>query len=128
MILFLSEQRATMRNLLAFLAAAGLTVLGAGYYLGWYSVVSTTGASGHRNVNIDINTKKIGHDLEEGASRVQKALDKAGDKAAEQAGQQVQQPPINNGQMALPPSPHDHAPNAGTPVSTTNPQFRSFGQ
>lgn len=114
---FLLQQRAHMRNLLAFLAAATLTFLGAGYYLGWYSVVSNTNASGHRNLNVDINTKKIGHDLEEGASKVQKALDKNAESA-----------PANNGQIALPPSLLDPAHKATTPVSTESQQFKAFGQ
>lgn len=72
-----------MRNILAFLAAASLTFLGAGYYLGWYSVVSTPGSSGHRSVNIDFDTKKIGHDIEESASKVQKILDKTSEQNEE---------------------------------------------
>ncbi len=65
-----------MRNMLAFVAAVALTVVIAGWYLGWYSIRSTTGNTGHRNVNIDINTKKIGQDLQQGANKVEKILDK----------------------------------------------------
>jgi len=55
-----------MRNLLAFLAAVCLTVACSGWYLGWYTVESTPAAQGKRNVNIEINTVKIGTDIQRG--------------------------------------------------------------
>jgi hypothetical protein len=65
-----------MRNLLAFLAAAALTVAGAGWYLGWYRVKETDAAPGHKAVHIDIDSNKIGEDLHKGGERLQEALDK----------------------------------------------------
>ena len=79
-----------MCNILAFLAALVLTVLGVGYYLGWYTVKSTMGASGHRSVNIDVNTTKIDQDVRKGSAKIEQALEKQG-------GQQPQKPsePVN---------------------------------
>ena len=55
-----------MRNLLAFLAAAALTVGGVGWYRGWFVFQTNTQPSGHRNLSIDINSPKIGEDLQRG--------------------------------------------------------------
>lgn len=83
-----------MRNLLAFLAAAALTVAGLGWYLDWYRVQATPTDAGHRKVNIDIDTNKIGDDLhrggeqilERGGEQIQKNLDKNQKPAAAEAG------------------------------------------
>jgi hypothetical protein len=78
-----------MRNLLAFLSALTLTFFGVGWYLGWYKLHSQPGAEGHRSVTIDINTIKIGADLERGRQELQEIIEKAGkesnskDKSAE---------------------------------------------
>jgi hypothetical protein len=66
-----------MRNLLAFLAAAALTVAGVGWYLGWYRVERSDAAPGHKAVHIDIDSEKIGEDLHKGGERLQEALDKS---------------------------------------------------
>lgn len=63
-----------MRNMLAFLAAAVLTVIGVGWYFDWYRLNTVPGDSGHRSVTIDINTKKISHDLGEVEHKVEKKL------------------------------------------------------
>jgi len=107
-----------MRNILAFLAALGLTVLGVGYYLGWYSVKSTVGTSGHRSVNIDINTNKIEQDVQKGSAKIEKVLEKQG----AQAGQQLPKPidPMNS---ILSPSHPGHSFLGGHPVSTTETQL-----
>jgi len=52
-----------MRNLLAFFAAAALTVVGVGWYLGWF-----------RTINIELNTTKIREDLNKGEQKVQQLL------------------------------------------------------
>lgn len=73
-----------MRNLLAFTAAAALTVAGLGWYLGWYKIHATPANNGHRNVNIDINTEKINDDfhcaekkiLDQANEHLQQAKDK----------------------------------------------------
>jgi hypothetical protein len=71
-----------MRNLLAFLAAALLTFAGLGWYLDWYTI-SSTQASGHRQVNINFNTSKIGEDFEKGGQKVRKILEKSDKNAPE---------------------------------------------
>jgi hypothetical protein len=58
-----------MRNLLAFLAAAVLVVAGLGWYLDWYKIESVPTLSGHEEVNIDIDGKKISSDVHKGAQR-----------------------------------------------------------
>lgn len=69
-----------MRNLLAFVAALVLTVAGVGLYLDWYKIRSTSPGAGRRNVNIDINTDKIGGDLREGGEYI---LEEGGAKLKE---------------------------------------------
>ncbi len=69
-----------MRNLLAFLAATCLTVGISGWYLGWYTVETTPAPQGKRNVNIEINTVKIGHDIQRGSEKLQDLLKESKDK------------------------------------------------
>jgi hypothetical protein len=76
------EEEIAMRNLLAFAAAAVLTVAGIGWYLGWYKVNTAPQSDGHRRVEIDINSDKVQHDLEKGERRV---LDKAQQQLKERA-------------------------------------------
>jgi hypothetical protein len=68
-----------MRNMLAFLGAAALTLAGVGWYLGWYDVLVKPSASGHQNVDIDVNIPKIKNDInkgkEKGKEKLQEALD-----------------------------------------------------
>jgi hypothetical protein len=81
-----SLQEANMRNLLAFSAAAALTVAGLGWYLDWYKIQATPSTNGHRNVEIDIDTNKMTQDvhkggeqiLENGGQRLQQSVDKTG--------------------------------------------------
>jgi hypothetical protein len=70
-----------MRNLLALLAATVLTLAGVGWYLGWYSVQSTAGAAGKRQVNIEVDARKISEDLQKGTERIQQVIDQ--NKAAD---------------------------------------------
>lgn len=64
-----------MRNILALLALLVLVVGGMGWYLNWFSIQSTPGAGGKRQVNIEIDTQKISADLQKETSRIQQALD-----------------------------------------------------
>lgn len=64
-----------MRNLLAFVAAAAITFVGLGYYLGWYTVRSEASAYGHRTVNIDVNTPKVLDDVHKGVQKGEAKLD-----------------------------------------------------
>jgi hypothetical protein len=66
-----------MRNLLALLAVLCLTVLIAGWFLNWYSVVSQPAADGHRKLSIDVNAAKVGADLQQGESVLQSWLNAA---------------------------------------------------
>jgi hypothetical protein len=74
-----------MRNLLAFLAAVCLTVAVSGWYLGWYTVETPPAPTGRRSVNIEINTVKIGEDIQRGSERLQDFLKdtREKDKSAE---------------------------------------------
>ena len=67
-----------MRNLLAFVAAAALTVGGAGWFLDWYRVRSDPAPSGYKSLSIDINPGKIGQDLHKGERGLQRMLEGAG--------------------------------------------------
>jgi hypothetical protein len=91
-----------MRNLLAFTAAAALTVAGLGWYLGWYKIHATPAADGHRNVNIDIDTAKIGDDINRAEKRI---LDHAGDHAqqTEDKTDKRIENPLNNAANFVPP-------------------------
>ena len=72
-----------MRNMLALFAAAILTVVGLGWYLGWYKVRSQPASvPGQHSVQIDINTKKIGKDIQQGEQKIQQMID---NKAKEEA-------------------------------------------
>ncbi len=72
-----------MRNLLAFSSALCLTVAVSGWYLGWYTVESAPAPQGKRNVNIEINTVKIGEDIQRGSERLQDLLKEGKAKEAE---------------------------------------------
>ena len=52
-----------MRNLLAFFAAVTLTVVGVGWYLGWF-----------QTVKVELNTTKIREDLNKGEQKVHQLL------------------------------------------------------
>lgn len=74
-----------MRNMLAFFAALLLTVAGAGWYLGWYTVRSTPAPTGQRSVTFDINTAKIGDDVRAAGQKVQQRLAEKSQKKEEAA-------------------------------------------
>jgi hypothetical protein len=66
-----------MRNLLALLGAAILTILVVGWYLGWYNISSTpSNTSGHSKLEVDINSDKIGQDVKKGEQNVQDFIEK----------------------------------------------------
>jgi hypothetical protein len=65
-----------MRNMLALFAAVLLTVVGLGWYLDWYKVRSQPASvPGQHSLNIDINTNKIGTDLQKGEQKIQQMLE-----------------------------------------------------
>ena len=65
-----------MRNLLAFLGAAILTVLVVGWYLGWYDISREPSTAGHSKLGVDINSDKIGSDVKQGEQKVEDFLEK----------------------------------------------------
>ena len=73
-----------MRNLLAFIAAAALTVVGVGWYLGWF-----------RTIKIELNTTKIREDLNKGEQKVHQLLEtrrKDHAKGRSEGGQEPSEP------------------------------------
>jgi hypothetical protein len=74
-----------MKNLLAFVAAAVMMFAGVGWYLDWFQVLGSTGASGHYSVNVDIDGTKIKEDVQKGEAKVADAIDKARKDAAAKA-------------------------------------------
>ncbi len=87
-----------MRNLLAFLAAATLTLIGVGWYLDWFNFRSIPAESGHRQLNIDVNTEKISEDLHKAEQKVEHKLTekhKPG-TATSQPSQPIDPPPPDN--------------------------------
>ena len=73
-----------MRNILAFLAFSVIAIAGVGWYLGWFSVQSTAGAAGKRQVNIEVDSRKISEDLQKGTEKIQQAIDQ--NRAADSSG------------------------------------------
>jgi hypothetical protein len=94
-----------MRNLLAFLSAATLTFFGLGWYLGWYQLHSGPAVAGHRSVTIDINTVKIGDDLERGGQKLHAIIDKAGKDAEPKDKDGPPNPKETRGHEAVPLTP-----------------------
>jgi len=70
-----------MRNLLAFFAAAVITLAAVGWYRDWFQIQSQSKAPGSRSVEININTRKIDEDLKKGE---QKIIEKTEQKLREQ--------------------------------------------
>ncbi|HEV3235948.1 MAG TPA: hypothetical protein VGZ25_03105 [Gemmataceae bacterium] len=70
-----------MRNLLAFVAAAAITLAAIGWYRDWFQIQSQSKAPGSRSVEININTLKIDEDLKKGE---QKIIEKTEQKLHEQ--------------------------------------------
>jgi hypothetical protein len=62
--------------MLAFLAAASLTLGGVGWYLGWFQFSSQPGTDGHRQISVDVNTNKAAGDISKGAQTVQDLAEK----------------------------------------------------
>lgn len=59
-----------MRNMLAFIGLVVVAFVGIGYYLGWYQFVWSPGKDGKQNINVQVDTKKIGADVEIGGDKV----------------------------------------------------------
>jgi|ERR1022692_652548 hypothetical protein len=65
-----------MRNILALVGLAVVVFGGLGWYLGWYQLGTTPGADGHRQINVDLNTKKIADDVKKGEQKVSDVISK----------------------------------------------------
>lgn len=64
-----------MRNLLSLVGLVIVGFLGLGWYLGWYKLGITTGASGNTQISFDVNTNKIKDDGRKGLSRAGEFVD-----------------------------------------------------
>jgi hypothetical protein len=77
-----------MRNLLALLGFALVTFLIVGWYLDWYHVTPRqTTAPGHQGLEIDVNRKKIGDDVNKGIKAGEDEIHKLTDKDGKPAPQ-----------------------------------------
>lgn len=92
-----------MRNLLAFTAAAALTVAGLGWYLGWYKIHSGAATDGHRSVNIDINTEKITSDIKRAEQKVLEQANEHLQPAKDKADKRVDSTPRGDAANFVPP-------------------------
>jgi hypothetical protein len=79
-----------MRNMLAFLAAVALTVLGLGWYLEWYKFGTSPAPGGHLNVTFDVNAPKIGTDVRHAEENIQKKLLERNKQAGDAAGKALE--------------------------------------
>ncbi len=98
-----------MRNILAMLAAGALAVAGLGWYMGWYHFQSTPSANGHRQINIDVDTKKVAEDV---------------NKEIKQAGKKIDQVLHSSGAQSTPPP---VGPQSGRPLNVSPSRFRVEG-
>jgi hypothetical protein len=87
--------------MLALFGAVLLTVVGVGWYLGWYKVNSQPASvPGQHSVKIDINTDKIGDDLKKGEAKFQTLLEnKAHDDAKKADGNLMMPSPLPGPQL-----------------------------
>ena len=58
-----------MRNFFAFVGLIVVGFVGVGYYLGWYKFALSPGQDGKQHISVDVDTKKIGSDVEQGAEK-----------------------------------------------------------
>jgi hypothetical protein len=69
-----------MRNILALVGAAVVTVLGVGWYLDWFHVRRAPSPDGKTNVNVEFNTNKISEDLHRGTEKIHDLIGSHGRK------------------------------------------------
>jgi len=72
-----------MRNLLAMLGAAVVTVLAVGWYLDWFKVHKGEAQDGKQHYSVEVNTPKIGEDLHKGTEKLHGAIDRKFSKKSE---------------------------------------------
>jgi hypothetical protein len=114
-----------MRNMLAFFAAMLVTVAGAGWYLGWYTVRSTPAPDGQSSVTVDINTVKIARDLRAAEERVQQELAERSKKRQSEAAKEKprrRSPALIPGSPGpMPRPPRERSGSGGAPASCSRP-------
>ncbi|HKB36911.1 MAG TPA: hypothetical protein VKD72_10685 [Gemmataceae bacterium] len=66
-----------MRKLMLLLLVVLLGIVAVGWFFEWYQVSVSGTSEGHQVVSIDINTPKIGNDLETAKQRVLQILQRA---------------------------------------------------
>lgn len=87
-----------MRNLLALVGAAVVTVGGVGWYLDWFKVHKAAEGDGKKSYSVEVNTAKIGTDLHKGSSKVQSVIDEKFPKKEAQSNKSfVPMPPAFDG-------------------------------
>ena len=68
-----------MRSLLKLVILGVCIFLALGYYLDWYSFSNTSAEAGHVGIQMDLNKKKIGddvnHGVEAGSKKVHELID-----------------------------------------------------
>ncbi|MFO0928999.1 MAG: hypothetical protein U0736_18590 [Gemmataceae bacterium] len=77
-----------MRNMLALVALLVIAFLAVGYFQDWYKVRGVPSPDGQRSLAVDINTKKIGQDLQKAEDSIQKKLEEKARAAREEAARQ----------------------------------------
>jgi hypothetical protein len=102
------------KNLLALVGLAVVAFVGAGYYLGWYSIGAQADSQGHEQFNIQVDASKVKSDVSKADQKVVKALQNQGVV-------QVQAPPPLPAQPPLPGMPPSvlPAPSAPSPPVDT---------
>jgi len=111
-----------MRNLLALAAFLICAFLGVGYFQGWYKISTTPGADGHRSVTIELNTKKIGADVQSGTERIGQIIEKAGNDRDKKPST-VAPSPVDGSRAPWGPGVQPESPWT-TPGQPTTPRFR----
>jgi hypothetical protein len=121
------------KNLLALIGLAVVAFVGAGYYLGWYSIGAQADSQGHQELKIQVDASKVEGDISKGEQKVIKVLQNQGVVQPQMPPLPAQQPlpgmppSVPGGQVSLPsiPSrseqwPTPVAPPAPPPVDTYN--------
>ena len=70
-----------MRNMLAFIAGAVITVGAVGFYLDWFNLRSTPSSNGHKSYTLDVDTAKISDDVHKAEQKVEQRLAEKAEKA-----------------------------------------------